>query len=298
MSSVYFDPTNSFNANNHLVGKGDELDKEAFLLLLVTQFQNQDPLSPSEDTEFVAQLAQFTSLEQMMNLNTSMEALTAEQQKQMIINSASLIGMEVSARGTGISVVDGSTSTVSYASDVDIAVGVANIYDSNGNLIASVGLSPSTAGINTFQWDGKDSEGNVVANGVYTLALSAQDKDGNAVLTDTQITGVVNAVSTYNGEQLMRLDDGRVVSLTEVYEIYDPAKKEDPSIDGDGDRDDGDDGDGDDGDGDDGDPDNPEVEGGDGTDPDGGDTTPDSGDTTPDTADPTAFSLFSRLFNK
>lgn len=60
--------------------KGSTLDKDSFLLLLVTQFKYQDPLNPMDDKEFIAQMAQFSSLEQLMNLNTSMEGLSRRHQ--------------------------------------------------------------------------------------------------------------------------------------------------------------------------------------------------------------------------
>ncbi len=211
----------NFNANNSLVGKGEELDKEAFLLLLVTQFQYQDPLEPSSDTEFVAQLAQFTSLEQMMNLNTSMENLVTEQQKQMTLSAASLIGRDVSARGWNVSVQDGEVSQILYAHDVDIQSGVGNIFASDGTLIASIPIYQTTAGVHEFVWDGKTTTGVTAPDGVYTLAIAAEDANGESVLTDAQISGRVDAVSNYNGSQLLRLNDGRVVDLSEVSEILD-----------------------------------------------------------------------------
>ncbi len=301
MSQFAINSSTNFNASNYMVGSGSELDKEAFLLLLVTQFQYQDPLSPSEDTEFVAQLAQFTSLEQMMNLNTTMESLVATIDSQMVIQTASLIGLDVAARGTGISLTDGVASQIAYASDVDIASAVANIYDSSGNLVASVAMSPSTAGVNHFTWDGKDSDGNTCANGVYTFALSATDANGDWVLTDTQVSGTVNAVSNYSGEVLMRLSDGRVVSLSEVYEIYGQteATEEEEEVDPDFESlfpsDDDEDEDDTDVDGTDTDTD----AGTDGTDTDTDGTDTDGSDSSDgDDSDSSAFSLFSSLFNK
>lgn len=72
--------------------KGSNMDKDSFMLLLVTQFKYQDPLNPMEDKEFIAQLAQFSSLEQLMNLNTSMEGLTDATNNQQMINATSYIG--------------------------------------------------------------------------------------------------------------------------------------------------------------------------------------------------------------
>ncbi len=214
---------------NELTGSGSELDKDAFLMLMVTQFQYQDPLNPMEDTEFVAQLAQFTSMEQMMSMNESMDELVDAQDKQLTVGASSFIGLDVSARGYGISLEKGVSSTVYYASDEDIATGAVNIFDSNSQIVASVPLPATAAGINEFQWDGKLANGEQALDGVYTIGISATDANGDVVTTDTQVRGTVDGVSTYNGEQYLRLSDGRVVSLAEVYEILEPQTSTDNS---------------------------------------------------------------------
>ncbi|ADU30753.1 flagellar hook assembly protein FlgD [Evansella cellulosilytica] len=71
-----------------------DLDKDAFLRILITQLQNQDPLNPMEDKEFIAQMAQFTSLEQMTNMNTNLQKFLDSHQNQFVSHSE-LIGKEV-----------------------------------------------------------------------------------------------------------------------------------------------------------------------------------------------------------
>ncbi len=224
MSAIDNQYNSAFNANNYLVGSGDELDKDAFLMLMVTQFQYQDPLNPSEDTEFVAQLAEFTALEQMMNLNESMDGLVEASGKELTVGAASFIGLDVSARGYGVSVTNGEASTVFYAHDVDIASGAVNIFDSNNQMVASVPIGATSSGVHEFNWDGVLADGSKAKDGVYTISLSAIDDSGNVVVTDTQVTGTVDGVSTYNGEQFLHLTDGRLVSLAEVREILKPQE--------------------------------------------------------------------------
>lgn len=216
----------AFNPTEHLVGTGDDLDKDAFLMLLVTQFQYQDPLNPAEDTEFVAQLAQFSSLEHMMNMTDSMDGLVVSQNKQLTVSSSQFIGKDVSARGFGVSVQDGTISSIRYAHDVDIASGSVNIFNESKQLVASVKLPSTSAGVHNFEWNGRLADGTVAPNGVYTIAISAKDAQGNGVITDAQVSGRVDAVSTYNGDQFLRLTDGRVVSLGEVHEILEPKEIE------------------------------------------------------------------------
>lgn len=72
-------------------GKGQELGKDQFLSILITQLRHQDPLQPMQDREFIAQMAQFTSLEQLMNINTQLTAMS-----QSLGSASSLIGKEIS----------------------------------------------------------------------------------------------------------------------------------------------------------------------------------------------------------
>ena len=205
---------------NAAVGSG-VMDKNAFLMLLVTQFQYQDPLNPMEDKEFVAQLAQFSALEQSMSMNENLEKMLAMQQEQQILYAVNYIGKEVLARGYGISVSDGgrSVTSVEYALDAAAVKGFINILDSSNSIVTTMELPALGYGIHTFNWDGKDSSGVRVPDGVYTVAISATDADGQLILPDTQVSGIVKGISTYQGEQYLTLTDNRVVAIKNVREI-------------------------------------------------------------------------------
>lgn len=88
-SSYYLSNAKQSSTNNNTLGK------DAFLKLLVTQLQNQDPLNPMEDREFIAQMATFSQLEQMITMNQSMEELLSDQKEQQMLSYQSLLGMEV-----------------------------------------------------------------------------------------------------------------------------------------------------------------------------------------------------------
>lgn len=200
----------------------DTMDKNAFLMLLVTQFKYQDPLNPMEDKEFVAQLAQFSALEQTMQTNTNLESLIDIQNKQTTIGAANYIGREVSARGYGVSVTEGKPSKIEFATAEDMTSGYANILNGN-SVVATVNLGSITAGsITEVPWDGKLSTGGIATDGVYTVAIVAYNAEGKSIEVDTQVSGKVEAVSSYNGEHYLRLTGGRTVLLSSVREIIDP----------------------------------------------------------------------------
>ncbi|MDR2745758.1 MAG: flagellar hook assembly protein FlgD [Desulfovibrio sp.] len=208
--------------------KGGVLDKDSFLLLLVTQFKYQDPLNPMDDKEFIAQMAQFSSLEQLMNLNTGMEGLTQATSSQQMINATSYIGKQVTVAGSSIGkVTDAATGAAAitrfrYAPQDTVAGGTLTVYDQSNNIVYTESVASKSAGTTyEFNWDGKDNAGQTAPDGVYRIGLSLLNAKGEAVLSDqvvdATVTGVVNDGSVVylglEGGQLMPLSDVRQVVL-------------------------------------------------------------------------------------
>lgn len=206
--------------------KGSALDKDAFMLLLVTQFKYQDPLNPAEDKEFIAQLAQFSSLEQLMNLNDSMEGLTSATMQGQMINATSYIGKTVDATGTNISKTTTdqengkfTMSTFRYAIGETSAAGAIKIYDADGQLVNSYELPSQGAGTYPFEWDGKTFSGGVVPDGIYRVVPTFTNADGQTIQYDAVVDGKVSGVITENGATYLTLEDGRNVALANVRRV-------------------------------------------------------------------------------
>ncbi len=207
-----------------------ELDKDAFMLLLVTQFQYQDPLNPMEDKEFIAQLAQFSSLEQMMLLNEGMDGLTAATNNQEMINATSYIGKAVDVSGSTISKqTDATTGKTSvskmyYAIGEQSVKGQINIFDENMNLVSSIALPAQAAGTHEFQWDGTAYGEGEAADGVYQIIPTFYNADGDTILDyDMVVDGIVSGVTTSEGVTYLSLSDGRVTPLSEVRRVSTPT---------------------------------------------------------------------------
>jgi flagellar basal-body rod modification protein FlgD len=204
------------SANGGITGSiSQTMNKDDFLKLLVTQLQYQDPLSPEDPKDFVAQLAQFSSLEQQINSNTNLEnlskAISSLQQSQSMAQGVSLLGKTVKGSGNQLTVVGGKVMEAAYSlpkAAKQVAVG---IFDSSGNQVAVVNLGAQTAGSHTFTWDGKDSKGQQAADGLYSYQIAAQDQAGNAIQVDNYFTGTVTEVHqdskgvwvTINGRQIL-----------------------------------------------------------------------------------------------
>lgn len=180
---------------------GANLGRDEFLQLLVTQLSNQDPLNPMDGQEFAAQLAQFSSLEQLIGINESMiqsgeiNGLLAQSVNSGV--AADLIGKTIEAEGNQFNFNGEETTNLRFelstaASDIQI-----EIYNPAGQLIRTESLSNLDSGEHTFEWDGNDGEGEQQLQGSYTFQVSASDTEGNSVSTRTFISGQVDRV-TYN----------------------------------------------------------------------------------------------------
>ena len=194
---------------------GSNMDKEDFLMLLVTQFQYQDPLNPMEDQEFIAQMAQFSSLEQLMNLNDSMQGLTDATENQQMVNATSYIGKQVSITGNTIGkVTDGegktTISTFRYAFGDNVKEGVLTVTDSTGKAVYTETLA-GKMGNQTFEfnWNGLNDKGVVVPDGTYVINLAAYNQAGEAVLSDQVVDATVTSVVNQGDTVYLGLDGGQ-----------------------------------------------------------------------------------------
>jgi flagellar basal-body rod modification protein FlgD len=197
------------------------LGKDAFLQLLVTQMKNQNPLDPQDNTAFVAQLAQFSSVESLQNLNTSVGAISSNFSSSQALQASSLVGRSVIA-ATNSAVVDTSKgltgSMVVTGASTDNTVGV---YDSAGTLVRSLDLGSSAAGNVPFTWDGKDDSGAVATAGTYTFK-AASAIDGAATAMTTYLPATVTSVtmaSTTGGDMTLNLAGQGSVALSKVQSI-------------------------------------------------------------------------------
>lgn len=171
------------NGGTDKAGKNDKMGQNQFLQLLVTQMQNQDPINPMDSKEFASQLAQFNSVEQLVNVNKGLESL-AQSQKVMraeFTNSmaSSLTGKQVRALSNKVNLEPGKDAIIDYdlnnsASDVKII-----IRDSSGNQVRTAKIDGAASGENKWTWDGKSNDGIDVPDGQYSVEIQAKNGDSN-----------------------------------------------------------------------------------------------------------------------
>jgi flagellar basal-body rod modification protein FlgD len=206
--------------------KNDVLGKDAFLKLLVVQLQNQDPLNPLDDKEFIAQLAQFSSLEQMTNISDGIKSLTDKTAQQDMLSAVNYIGKDVTASGSSMTKYDNFVTPVYFTLSGTAAQVYANVYDENRNLVRTEKFTSMQAGEFAFTWDGTDYNGKPVNNGQYNVYFAAESPTGAAVLVDTEVSGTITALEQGNGETFFRLSDGRKISFADIKKVVQPIVKE------------------------------------------------------------------------
>lgn len=177
---------------------GGAMGKDQFLKLLIAQLQNQDPMNPMQGDQMATQLAQFSSLEQLQQINANLTAQqTASGSLLGAVQSTSAIGAighVVTAIGNQLNVggADGAT-TVEATLATRAAKTTLHIYDSAGTEVATASLGEAKSGMQTFNL-GKLTDG--LTPGTYTYKIDAADGDGKAVSVQTYTTARIDGVST------------------------------------------------------------------------------------------------------
>jgi len=189
------------------------MGKEDFLTLLVAQLKNQDPLNPDDPTEFTAQLAQFSSLEQLYNLNDSMQALSVAQGNSEKLSTLGLIGQSVSYHGSAFT-FDGKPVEVGYQLDSTAASVTLSIQNNKGQTVSTLQAAATElgAGNHFLTWDGTDQNGNLVPSDSYKIILQASAGGENtsiaaAPLIRSEVTGVdlsTGMLTTRDSEVLLK----------------------------------------------------------------------------------------------
>lgn len=169
------------------------MGKQDFLKLLVTQLQNQDPLNPDDPTAFTAQLAQFSSLEQMYNLNDSMNTLVDSTNNSGKLSALGMMGKEVIYQSGSFS-YGGEPVKIGYTLDGPATEVQLSIQDSSGKTVQTLSGTELTKGNHMLTWDGLDQNGVTVPSGTYKIILQAKGVDSQGVaispLIRSEVTGV------------------------------------------------------------------------------------------------------------
>jgi len=197
--------------------RSQTLGKEDFMRLLLKQLSYQDPLNPMDSMQFTTQLTQFSSLEQLDNINNTLNDVLAFQHSMQNASITNLIGKSVSVKGDTAYLKD--TADISYSLSEDASSVTISIYDGTGKIVATEEAGPQSGGENNFIWDGTDGSGNQMPEGTYTYDVQAKDSTGKSVDSQTSSSGTVTGVVFKDGNTFLTLNGGRNVYLSEIESI-------------------------------------------------------------------------------
>jgi len=174
-----------------------ELGKDDFLRLLTVQLQYQDPLNPMENTEFIAQMAQFSSLEQLQNMNGTLEQSVGSNAdlNSTYLNSlaTNLVGKTVEVPTIEVAYTGEEPATIGYQLDAGASSARVQVLDGLNRLVEEFTLDPRESR-GQVEWDGRSHEGTEVPAGAYRVLVTAEDAAGGAVRAQALAALKVDAV--------------------------------------------------------------------------------------------------------
>lgn len=198
------------------------LSKDQFLKLLIEQLKHQDPLSPMQNTEFTSQMAQFSQLEQLYNVNTNLGTMAQASVSANNAQALGLIGKEVKAAGNSIDIKNGNVPELTFSLPENASDASISVSDAKGNVVATIDSGAKDKGENAVKWDGRDAAGQPVASGTYTFSVNAHNLAGDAVTATTYMKGIVQSVSIQNGVSYLNLGNTKIM-LGDVMEVSQPG---------------------------------------------------------------------------
>ena len=226
LSSLSLETRQQEEAGTNAAEDTNELGQTAFLELMITQMENQDPLSPQDNSEFVAQLAHFSSVEGLEKLNTNFDSFTSSFLSNQALEASSLVGSQVAVAGNEAillegSFIGGSIDVPSTTSDMTM-----NIYSESGTLAHSIPMGAQEGGEVVFRWSGNQIEINGELSdwqpnedatpGDYTVEVLAT-QDGELQALETALTANVNSVTvSESGDLTLNLAGRGAVSINDV----------------------------------------------------------------------------------
>jgi len=198
---------------------GSELGKDAFMELMLAQLKNQNPLDPQDNGDFIAQLAQFSSLEEMQNLSSTVEDVAGQFRSSQALQASAMVGKTVLAPSdVGILGNDGEiTGTIEVpASTGGLRLSVMN---QSGELVRQIDMGSSQAGVVSFRWDGQDGNGNPLPPGPYQIVAQGSYPSGPEQL-GTMVSANVDSVSLGKGGSItLNLAGMGSIALSDVKQI-------------------------------------------------------------------------------
>ena len=194
-----------------------ELDKNAFLKLLVAQLQNQDPSQSQDPQAMMQQMTSFSQLEAMQNVGAMLQVIQSQNVALFQSSATSLVGKHVRVQGAGVELKDGVANVgLDLAAKANVTMVV---KDEDGRVLATIDLGAYEKGHHEIEWDGKKQEdGTQLKPGIYNIEFRAVDADGKPVSAMSVSDLKVESVAFADGSVLV-VAGGKYYSLGDIIEV-------------------------------------------------------------------------------
>lgn len=209
-----------FEVRNETKKSNDELGQKEFLELMLTQIRHQDPLNPTDSSDFLSQLAQFGTVNGITELQSSFDQFAASLQSSQALQASTLVGRKVLVEGD-VAELDAS-GTVQAAVDLESSTSalIITVSDSAGQLMKQINLGEQTSGTVQFTWDGLDENGDAVPPGAYKITAQSFVDDGFVNQTTLVQAKVDSVTLTQDGQgPLLNLHGLGTVTMNDVKEV-------------------------------------------------------------------------------
>lgn len=219
---------------------GPDLGRDEFLQLLVAQLRNQDPTNPQDGHEFAAQLAQFSTVEQLTSINEAVQgqaqqlaglasgidglhagqtAMAGRLSGRIDLGSATaLIGQTVEMSGAAVEWSGGAAAQIPVRVGAEVREVTAVVRDASGAVVRTLRVGGHAAGDLTIAWDGTLDNGSPAPHGTYTVDVSAIGANGKAATATAVTTGTVERLSV-DGDGVFLYVDGRPIPFADLLSV-------------------------------------------------------------------------------
>ena len=194
------------------------LNQSDFLKLMTAQMQNQDPFNPVDNTQMVAQMAQFSSLAGISEMSTTLKAIQDKLGATTASDAMAYIGKTVLTAGD--TAYGRTTGGLSGAIELGAASSktIVTVANANGQVLKQFDLGAQAAGTVQYDWDGKTEAGEDAGSGPFTVSVAAQN-NGKSVAATNLVWAPVQSVSTTSGAAVLSLPGIGDVPVTAVRQI-------------------------------------------------------------------------------
>lgn len=196
-----------------------QMDKDDFLKIMVTQMKNQDPTNPMKADQFATQLAQFTSVEQLQNLNSQMKKMATANQPLERLALTNMIGKVVTVDRDRFQHTETETSPLTYELPENAKSVTISVINEAGEKVFSKELGAMPAGKQTYHWDGNKDTGEAMKSGGYIFRVQARGEMNQAIDMKSQSQEQVVGITFEGGEGMLLVGDAKSPTKTALKNV-------------------------------------------------------------------------------